>query len=135
MAFEVEQRVRLYHTDAAGILFFGSLFSLCQDAIEDFLATYKENTTLLEMPFLFPVVHTESNYYSPLLAGDLLKTQLSIKNIGNSSINFLCTFIKEEKICADALIKVVCVDKKTFTKHPLNTEILKFLDGIEKNSQ
>jgi 1,4-dihydroxy-2-naphthoyl-CoA hydrolase len=87
VAFACTVTVRLYDTDAAGFLFFGSQFRFAHEALEEFLDH-------LGLPIariirggrtLFPVVHAEADYRAPLAAGDRLSVQVAVRAIGERS--------------------------------------------------
>jgi 1,4-dihydroxy-2-naphthoyl-CoA hydrolase len=87
VAFACTVTVRLYDTDAAGFLFFGSQFRFAHEALEEFLEH-------LGLPIariirggrtLFPVVHAEADYRAPLAAGDRLSVQVAVRAIGERS--------------------------------------------------
>jgi len=87
VAFSCSVTVRLYDTDAAGFLFFGSQFRLAHEALEDFLDH-------LGLPIagiirgggtLYPVVHAEADYRAPLAVGDRLSVQVAVRAIGERS--------------------------------------------------
>jgi len=87
MEFTSESIVRLYDTDAAGFLFFGSQFRFAHEALENFLDH-------LGLPIaqiirgretLYPVVHAEADYRAPLLVGDRLKVRVVVRALGERS--------------------------------------------------
>ena len=87
MEFVSEARVRLYDTDAAGFLFYGSQFRIAHAALEEFLER-------LGLPIadvirgggvLFPVVHAEADYRTPLAVGDRLSVRVGARAIGDRS--------------------------------------------------
>lgn len=79
--------VRLHHTDAAGVLFYGRLFELVQEAFE--AALERCGLPLGELlrggGFRIPVVHAEADYAAPIRAGDALTVSLAFK-AGNRSL-------------------------------------------------
>jgi len=87
MEFASESIVRLYDTDAAGFLFFGSQFRFAHEALENFLEH-------LGLPIagivrgravLFPVVHAEADYRTPLAVGDRLSVRVVVRALGDRS--------------------------------------------------
>jgi len=79
--------VRLYDTDAAGFLFYGSQFRLAHAALEEFLEHLglPIGAVLRERSTLFPVVHAEADYRAPLSAGDRLTVRVGVQAIGERS--------------------------------------------------
>lgn len=87
MEFTCAATVRLYDTDAAGFLFYGSQFRFAHSALEDFLEHI--GLPLAQIidggQTLFPVVHAEADYRAPLGAGDRLAVRVSVLAIGDRS--------------------------------------------------
>lgn len=79
--------VRLHHTDAAGVLFYGRLFELVQEAFE--AAMERCGLPLGELlrggGFRIPVVHAEADYTAPVRVGDALTVSLAFA-AGNRSL-------------------------------------------------
>lgn len=89
MEFTSESIVRLYDSDAAGFLFFGSQFRFAHEALENFLAHVGQPiaTTIRDRDVLFPVVHAEADYRAPLAVGDRLSVRVVVKALGDRSFS------------------------------------------------
>ena len=87
MEFTSESIVRLYDTDAAGFLFFGSQFRFAHEALENFLEHlgFPVGGLIRGREVLFPVVHAEADYRAPLAVGDRLAVKVSVDAIGERS--------------------------------------------------
>jgi acyl-CoA thioesterase FadM len=87
MAFTHETTVRLYDTDAAGRLFFGALFRLVQEALEEFMA--REGVPVGDViaggEFLYPVVRVEADYLAPLAVGERVRVEVTVARVGRRS--------------------------------------------------
>lgn len=95
MEFTCEQTVRLYDTDAAGFLFYGSQFRIAHAALEDFLEHLGQpiGAVLRERHTLYPVVHAEADYRAPLTAGDRLTVRVGVRAIGERSFTIAHRFL------------------------------------------
>lgn len=87
MAFKYETTVKLYDTDAAGIVFFGNYIRIAHDAYQTYL---EENgvsfaQTLRERKILIPIVHAEADYLQPAVVGDRLTIHLTCSKISTHS--------------------------------------------------
>lgn len=73
--------VRLHHTDAAGVLFYGRLFELAQEAFEAALEAggLPPADLLRAGGFRLPVVHAEADYAAPVRVGDRLEVRLTLQ--------------------------------------------------------
>jgi len=87
--YTCEQTVRLYDTDAAGFLFYGSQFRIAHAALEDFLEHLglPIGALLRARATLFPVVHAEADYRAPLAVGDRLTVKVVVKALGDRSFS------------------------------------------------
>lgn len=93
--FTCELTVRLYDTDAAGFLFYGSQFRLAHAALEEFLQHLglPIGEVLRRREVLFPVVHAEADYRAPLSAGDRLTVRVGVRAIGERSFTIAYRFL------------------------------------------
>ena len=104
--------------DPAGILFFGNFFDLAHDILERFLqhrgitwAEWFNHPTLA-----FPIRHAESDFRSPLQAGESYGVEAIVSEVSQSSVTFQVSFLREEKLLARVSIVSVCVNKDTLVK-------------------
>ena len=79
--------VRLQETDAAGILFYGNIFSLVQCGVEEMMqeAGLPIETLIHDTSLSLPVVHTEANYFHPIRLGGRLTLSILLKQSSNRS--------------------------------------------------
>jgi len=75
VAFKYETTVKLYDTDAAGLIFFGHQFRIAHDAYQAYLEScgFSFGKVLDEGEMLIPIVHAEADYLEPLAVGDRLR--------------------------------------------------------------
>lgn len=118
--------VRMYDTDAAGILYFGSQFRFAHDAFESMMA--QEGLTFQDLftkeDFIFVIVHAESDYMSSLHVGDPITVSLWISRIGETSFEISYNIHKEDGTLAGKAKTVhVCLDKASHSKRKLPAKI------------
>ena len=129
--FKYQEKVQLYHVDAASMLFYGQLFFILHNAFAAFLQKegFSIRDRLINKDFFIPVVHASANYSKPLSVGDEIEIDLSVEKIGASSFTvFFDLFSKGESI-GDARIIHAAIDTKQQTKIELPAE---FRQAIEK---
>ena len=122
MEFTCEQTVRLYDTDAAGFLFYGSQFRIAHAALEDFLAHLglPIGVVLRERATLFPVVHAEADYRAPLAAGDRLTVRVEVRALGERSFTIGYRFLLPDGREAGSVLTVhSALDTATGASCPL----------------
>ncbi len=128
MDYTYKLRVKLFHTDAAGILFYGKIYEFTQETAEAFLEhigfplrAMFDGSPDHGQPFLLPIVHSEADYLSPMTVGDQITVHLKILRIGETSLTLgFDLFNKDDKKVATAKTVQVCIDKKTRQKIPLS---------------
>lgn len=117
--FEYQIRIHMRNTDATGHLFFSDQFTLALEAFEEFLLSIGLHIKkITEGQIGIPIVHAEADYKRPLKLADLLKIQLGIKNLGNSSFSvfyLLCDQSDEEV----GRVTIVHVYTDLTTKKPI----------------
>jgi len=135
--FTFKTRVRLYHTDAAGILFYSRIYNLAHDAYEEMLrhAGLDVRTIITKSDFLFPFVHSEADYRKMITVGEELEIRVNVEKIGKSSFTLLFRFINSNQEEA-AVVKTVSVsvDKKSGQKIPLPEQLLRAILKLESEA-
>lgn len=88
--FTTYTTVRMYDTDTAQILFFGAQFRFINDALEELLATIGLNMDILftQKDYGFVVRHASSDYIKPSRVGDILRIEVNVVHIGDTSFGF-----------------------------------------------
>ncbi len=138
MAFTSIQKIRFDDVDGAGIVYYPQFFHLCHAAFEDFFDT----ATPVSYPDLvrkkrlgFPTVAIQSEFYAPLAYGDIAIVELTVQEIGSSSLK-LGYDIRRKRDgvrCFHADIVTVLVDldslKPKTIEPELRTILEQFLSG------
>lgn len=83
-----KRSVFLRETDATGVIYFTSLLQYSLEAFELLLREEQmELSNLLSRGYLFPIVHTESDYKAPLRVGDEISIQLYLGVVSRRSFS------------------------------------------------
>lgn len=105
--YTYQTRIRLHHTDAAGVVFFSNLFVIAHDAYESFLESHLTlNTLLSDGAYIIPIVHAEADYLLPLPLSETISVELSLEQTGTSSFN-LGYVIKNSKMETAVRLKTI----------------------------
>ena len=101
MAFKYETTVKLYDTDAAGIVFFGNYIRIAHDAYQSYLEEngFSFAQTLRDRQVLIPIVHTEADYLQPAIVGDRLVIHMTCSKI--SAHSFVLRYLMKRADGAD----------------------------------
>ncbi|MFM7428019.1 MAG: acyl-CoA thioesterase [Elainella sp.] len=84
MAFVYWRTVRFQDTDAAGVVYFASVLSICHEAYEASLAAagIDLNEFFRSETLALPIVHAEADYFQPMLCGRLYAVEVLPAAIG-----------------------------------------------------
>jgi 4-hydroxybenzoyl-CoA thioesterase len=132
MAFTSIQKIRFDDVDGAGIVYYPQFFHLCHAAFEDFFDTaapisYPE--LVRDRRLGFPTVRIESTFEAPLAYGDVAIVELTVKDLGKTSVTFGYDIRRKRDgiLCFHAEIKTVLVDVDSLKPAPLTDEFRSIL--------
>jgi 4-hydroxybenzoyl-CoA thioesterase len=89
--FSTQRLIRFSHCDPAGIVYFANFFDMIGGLVEDW---FREVVNLpfhemhLQRRVGFPIVSTGCEFSRPCHLGDVLTLELSVAQLGRSSIEF-----------------------------------------------
>ena len=127
-----ETKVRLQHTDAAGVVFFARYFELAHEAYEHMLDAlgHAFPADLGGETILYPIVHAESDYRAMLRLGDDLRIEVTVAEVKSRSFTLTYRFVNPAGDDAAALTTVhVAVDKGTGRSTRLPEDLAAALRG------
>mgnify|MGYP001026992726 CR=1 FL=1 len=120
--FTYETTVRLYDTDAAGLLFFGNHFRIIHAAYEAWLESVGlgMGEIIRDGKLLIPIIHAEADYYEPMFVGDRLTVELTADKptTHSYSLKFLLKNKAGREVGAVKTVHV-CLDNDSREKTPL----------------
>jgi YbgC/YbaW family acyl-CoA thioester hydrolase len=120
--FTHQHTVKLHDTDSYGIIFFPNQLRICHDALQEFWrqAGFPLRPRREQMPFLPVVVHAESDYAAPIQVDDVLRVEITVAAIGNTSFTLHYRLVNQHRVDVGRARTVqVTVDPLTQTKMPL----------------
>ena len=127
--FTYTTKIGLHHTDAAGILFYSQIFNLAYEAFDAWLDYLGVGVAWIirDSDFLFPYVHAEADFLSGMTVGQTATIELSVENIGRSSLTLMYDFMVDGQQAARAQTVHVAMSKKTKAKIELPEKLSKAL--------
>ena len=122
--------IRLVDTDAAGVIYFASLLSICHEAYEDRLIQSGINlkTFFRETDAALPIVHGEIDFFQPLFCGDRITIQVIPTKINDHSFEISYQIFlaqSPDKKIAKGKTKHVCINPLSRQKISLPAPIRK----------
>lgn len=130
MNYHYSTTVKMYDTDAAGIIYFASQFRFAHDAFESMLDRegFRFQKFFTELPYFFVIVHAESDYYSSLYIGDCIDVSIKVAKIGKTSATMESEIFRDGELMGRVQTVHVCVDKQTRKKQLIPDEMLRLLE-------
>lgn len=112
--FSTEIKVRFNHVDAAGIVFYPRYYEMFNQVIEEWCEAqlgidFRELTIELESGF--PVVSIHTDFIKPSRLGDFLRFDLSVENVGKSSVELAIKTSCENEMRLSAKLTLVYIQK------------------------
>lgn len=83
----------MYHTDAAGVVFYANLFIMAHDCYEQWMGSYMPISEILSSNIEIPIVHAHADYHEPIRLSDEIAIQMSLVEKKQTSYTLLFTFI------------------------------------------
>lgn len=122
--FNHRARIYLHHTDMTGRLFFANQFTLVHEAREHFLESlgFEQEDFLGHPCVTFPVVHAQADFKAVLKTADVVDIAVWIEKIGETSVTFAFTLMKDGDLVGTSRTVNVAVDKRTGKKIPIPIE-------------
>ncbi|MCL4417658.1 MAG: acyl-CoA thioesterase [Actinobacteria bacterium] len=122
--------IKLYHTDAANLIFYSNLFNIAFECYEEFLAKvdFSIPKILNEGKVLIPIVHAEADFIKPIRLGDKIEIQMSLNSVGKSSYKLNYDFYSNNERVAHAKTTHVLVDASSHKPVKIPD---KFLDDLK----
>ncbi len=145
MAFRYCRTIRFHETDAAGVVYFANVLTLCHEAYEAALQTTSIDPKRFfsaQNEYPVPIVHAQADYFMPMFAGDAIAITLMPKQLSLHSYEVHYTLnyqqpqplielplkpSRSKRPLATALTRHVCISKATRQKHPINNRLTDWL--------
>ena len=135
MHFVYRRVVRFQETDAAGVVYFANLLSLCHEAYEASLAEAGVDIKRFfsgSSEIAVPIVHAEADFYQPLFCGDAIAITLIPRQLSPQSFEVAYTITAQsatpteagQKPLAQALTRHVCVGLRTGANNALANRVV-----------
>ncbi len=125
MSFSYEYIIQFRDTDAAGVVYFANILSICHMAYESSLiASGIDLKTFVNNPeFAVPITHTSADFFKPLYCGDRITIELTPRSIDS------CRFEIAYQLSGGAAItKHVVIDPSTRKRKELPAILTNWLE-------
>ena len=138
MPFCYERTIRFHETDAAGVVYFANLLTLCHEAYE---ASLSANAVDLKGFFsgaadlAVPIAHTKADFFQPLFCGDAIAITLTANLLTESSFEVSYRFTQvsnplASRPLATAITRHVCISAADRQRMPLPSFLLRWIETL-----
>jgi 1,4-dihydroxy-2-naphthoyl-CoA hydrolase len=132
MPFTHNRTVRFQDTDAAGVVYFANVLSICHEAYEASLAASGINLkSFFNNPTAaIPIIHASVDFLRPMFCGDKLLIHLTPQQVGENKFEIAYQIVEassSEQQLAKAITKHVCINPITRTRTQLPEAITHWL--------
>ena len=111
--FVWKDRVRIYDTDAQGIVHYAGYYRFFTDAFEQFSrAELGSDLPVASGRVWFVVVESSARYHKPARLGDILMTHVSAELAGSKAIRFSFRIFRGRELLVDGSIVQVAIDSR-----------------------
>lgn len=133
MPFIYQRTVRFQDTDAAGVVYFANILTMCHEAYEESLTASGINLKLFfsNSNVAIPIVHASVYFFRPMFCGDKISIHLTPQRLGidKFEINYLIIGLEEKQV-AKAITKHVCINPASRTREELPNETIQWLQQL-----
>jgi 1,4-dihydroxy-2-naphthoyl-CoA hydrolase len=135
MGFVYDRTIRFSDTDAAGVVYFANLMSICHEAYEASLVA--AGVDIQEFfrgeSVAVPIVHSSMDFRRPLRCGEAVQVELTVAVLGASGFEITYQLTLEGTSVAWGQTRHLCIDSKERVKLPFPLHLnlwLHFHDAV-----
>ncbi len=127
MPFSYHRTVRFQDTDAAGVVYFANVLSMCHEAYEASLAAagIDLHTFFSRAEVAVPIIHADVDFFKPMVCGDRLIIHLTARPLPDCvfEIDYRILHADRGTLLSQAHTRHVCIRRDTRSRHPLPTDM------------
>ncbi|MCG6137446.1 MAG: acyl-CoA thioesterase [Nostoc sp. LLA-1] len=137
MSFTYHRAVYFQDTDAAGVVYFANILSICHEAYEASLAASDINLKdfFTNPSVAFPIVHANVDFFRPVFCGDKLEINLIPQEISVNKFEINYEIMVSEVVVSRAITRHVCIDVSSRNKQDLSGEIMQWLETNRRDAE
>ena len=124
--------IHFQDTDAAGVVYFANVLSICHEAYEASLANsgIELRSFFRDPNFAIPIVHANVDFFRPMFCGDVVTVNLKAVKLSDSEFEVAYEIVSaygENPKLARGLTRHVCIETLRRRRHPLPEPLQKWL--------
>ena len=132
MSFTYNRKIHFQDTDAAGVVYFANVLSICHEAYEASLESLGIDIKqfFTNPSTAFPIIHADVDFMRPMYCGDKVFVDLTPLRIRSEQFEIDYQIYVNDKLAAKAMTRHVGIDATTRKKIALSAEIVKCLEKL-----
>jgi 1,4-dihydroxy-2-naphthoyl-CoA hydrolase len=131
LPFTYQRTIHFSDTDAAGVVYFANVLSMCHEAYEASLAASGINLKLFfsNRAAAIPIAHASVDFLRPMFCGDEVLIHLTPEQLSEHKFEIAYQIVaaSSEELLAQAMTRHVCIEPKIKQKIPLPDAIGQWL--------
>ncbi|TRU84210.1 MAG: acyl-CoA thioesterase [Microcystis novacekii Mn_MB_F_20050700_S1] len=132
-----ERLIYLADTDAAGVVYFAHLLSICHEAYEFSLAQFGINVKdfLKNSPVTLPITQAEIQFFRPLVCGDRIQIDFTARSLSENEFELQYKIYLAEIMVGKARTRHVCIAPTNRQRIPFPESFknwLRYLSTLEE---
>ncbi|NEU73822.1 acyl-CoA thioesterase [Hassallia byssoidea VB512170] len=137
MPFTYNRTVRFSDTDAAGLVYFANVLSICHEAYEASLEASSINMKdfFSNTSVAFPIVHADVDFFRPMFCGDKLAISLIPQKVGVDKFEIAYEVVVDNVMVAKAVTRHVCIEVSSRSKRELSGELMRWLETNRRDAE
>ncbi|EQD30314.1 thioesterase superfamily protein [mine drainage metagenome] len=130
--FVFEDTVRIYDTDAQGVVHYAGYYRFFTDAAENFMReTIGTSYPLLDDDTWFVVVESKAQYRKSAKLGDALSVVLKPEKVSEKALKFVFRILRDGEPICDGYITQVSINRKEWKAVNLPASLLEKIGRLE----
>ncbi len=137
MPFIYNRTVHFQDTDAAGVVYFANVLSICHEAYEESLEASNINLKdfFTNPSIAYPIVHANVDFLRPMFGGDKLIISLIPQKLGVDKFEITYEITIADVVVAKAITRHICIDAISRSKQELSNEIIRWLETNHRDAE
>lgn len=129
--YSYRETVKIYDTDAQGIVHYSGYYRFFTDAVEEFMKAKGQGFPILDGEKWMVVLESGAKYLRPAHIGDVLDIFLSISLISKKILRFDFTIKKKDESVCQGYLLHICIDKNKWKSTELPQS---FVENLTKKA-
>ena len=127
--YSFKEDVKIYDTDAQGIVHYAGYYRFFTDAMQEFIKSKGYSFPLIDENRWMVVLESNAKYVNSARMGDTLNTSLKVSLISKKILRFDFDITRNEEQICQGYILHICIDKNSWKSVELPQA---FIDGLVK---